>query len=94
MGRDPFLLLDAPLLGTAQIHLFEPLERTVREDFEKGDGNELKGHPAKMQAVHSSSALSVNIFQYWLKNKQVSVIAAACSCNSSMYSASIVLALV
>jgi hypothetical protein len=63
-------------------NLFEPLEQTVREDFEKGDGNELKGHPAKMQAIHSSSALSVNIFQYWLKNKQIPVIAAACGfCN-------------
>ena len=63
-------------------NLFGGLEPTVRKDFEKGDGNELKGHPAKMQAVHSSPAMGVNIFQYWLKNKQVSVIAAACGfCN-------------
>jgi hypothetical protein len=31
-----------------------------------------------MQAVHSSSALSVNIFQYWQKINQVPIIAAEC----------------
>jgi len=31
-----------------------------------------------MQAVHSSSALSVNVFQYWKKIEQVAVIAVAC----------------
>jgi len=62
-------------------NLFEPLEPQVRDCFMKGDGSELIGspsNPAKMQAVHSSSALAVNIFQYWEKNKQVPTIAAAC----------------
>jgi len=62
-------------------NLFEPLEPQVRECFKKGDGSELIGtqnNPAKMQAVHSSSALAVNIFQYWEKNKQVPTIAEAC----------------
>jgi hypothetical protein len=37
----------------------------------------------KMQAVHSSSALGVNIFQYWKKINQVPAIAAACRfCNT------------
>jgi hypothetical protein len=36
-----------------------------------------------MQALHSSSALGVNIFQYWQDIDQVSVIAAACGfCQS------------
>jgi len=36
-----------------------------------------------MQAVHSSSALGVNIFQYWKKINQVPAIAAACRfCNT------------
>lgn len=62
-------------------NLFEPLEPSVRKCFLQGDGNEIIGsqeNPAKMQAVHSSSALSVNIFQYWQKINQVPVIAAAC----------------
>lgn len=62
-------------------NLFEPLAPPVCESFLQGDGNEIIGNvdsPAKMQAVHSSSALSVNIFQYWQKIDQVPVIAAAC----------------
>lgn len=62
-------------------NLFEPLAPDVRKCFEKGDGNEINGSPgspAKMQAVHSSSALSVNIFQYWNTIGKGSEIAAAC----------------
>ena len=50
-------------------NLFEPLMPEVKSDFEDADGGELSGNPCKMQAVHSSSALGVNIFQYWKKNK-------------------------
>ena len=62
-------------------NLFEPLSSDVRKSFEGGDGNEIKESPdgpAKMQAVHSSSALSVNIFQFWQTIRKVSLIAAAC----------------
>lgn len=62
-------------------NLFEPLDSVVCESFAKADGHEISGspcRPAKMQAVHSSSALSVNVFQYWQRIEQVSVIAAAC----------------
>jgi hypothetical protein len=65
-------------------NLFEPLLPEVRYVFKKGDGGELKGSPSKMQAVHSSSALGVNIFQYWLKINQIPNIAAACGfCNKN-----------
>ena len=50
-------------------NLFEPLLSEVKGNFKEADGRELTGNPCKMQAVHSSSALSVNIFQYWKKNK-------------------------
>lgn len=66
---------------TLKENLFEPLEPKVREHFEMADGSEIKESkesPAKMQAVHSSSALGVNIFQYWQKIGQVPAIAAAC----------------
>jgi hypothetical protein len=67
-------------------NLFEPLSKSVRESFMRGDGNEIKsnaGNPAKMQAVHSSSALAVNIFQYWQNIGKASEIAAACElCRS------------
>ena len=62
-------------------NLFEPLESSVHQSFKKGDGSEIIGtpdSPAKMQALHSSSALGVNIFQYWQKRNLVPLIAAAC----------------
>lgn len=65
-------------------NLFEPLHPSVRKCFKAGDGGELIGYPSKMQAIHSSSALGVNIFQYWLKVNQIPKIAAACGlCNKS-----------
>jgi len=65
-------------------NLFEPLLPKVKSSFNQGDGGELTGNPCKMQAVHSSSALGVNIFQYWKKVNQVTVIAAACGfCNTA-----------
>ena len=64
-------------------NLFEPLMIKVRKSLEKADGGELSGNPCKMQAVHSSSALGVNVFQYWKKINQVPAIAAACRfCNT------------
>jgi len=52
----------------------------VRESFASGDGGELGSteFPGKMQAVHSSSALGVNVFQYWKSIGAVDVIAAQC----------------
>ena len=66
-------------------NLFQPLLPEVRESFEKGDGGELgsPGMPGKMQAVHSSSALGANVFQYWKSISKVPDIAAACGfCRS------------
>jgi hypothetical protein len=61
-------------------NLFEPLLPEVRKSFAAGDGDELgsSGSRGKMQAVHSSSALAVNVFQYWKSHSLVPVIAAAC----------------
>ncbi len=52
---------------TLEDNLFEPLSDQARREFEKGDGEELKakGGPPKMHAVHSSAALTVNVFHYW-----------------------------
>jgi len=71
-------------------NLFEPLMLEVKSDFEEADGGELTGgtYPCKMQAVHSSSALGVNIFQYWKRINQVSAIAAICGFCSADKSSS------
>jgi len=61
-------------------NLFQPLLPVVRKSFADGDGAELgsKEYPGKMQAVHSSSALGVNIFQYWKSINAIPAIAAQC----------------
>jgi len=61
-------------------NLFKPLLPEVRKSFAAGDGGELGSteFPGKMQAVHSSSALGVNVFQYWKSIKAVPVIATQC----------------
>ena len=63
------------------MNLYAPLVESARLCFEQGNGNELVSSsesPAKMQAVHSSSALGVNVFQYWEGINQVPIIASAC----------------
>jgi len=62
-------------------NLFSPLTKDTRSGFSYGNGNEIVSSsekPGKMQAVHSSSALAVNVFQYWEEIDQVSVITSAC----------------
>lgn len=66
-------------------NLFEPLLKEVQLDISKGDGGELKGsltQSPKMFALHSSSALGVNIFQYWKKNKKYNEITHALGLSS------------
>jgi hypothetical protein len=49
-------------------NLLEPLSAEVCAHFNDADGNELKQKGAslpKMHALHSSSALAVNVFHYW-----------------------------
>ena len=48
--------------GCTDDNMFQPLSDAARRDFERGGGDELDG---KMCAVHSSSALACNWFDYW-----------------------------
>ena len=66
---------------TLEENLFvDSLSESTARSFSQGDGNELsKGkYPGKMQALHSSSALGVNVFEYWKQNGGASEIALAC----------------
>ena len=46
---------------------FQGLSSSARSDFKRGDGTELgkNGKRGKIQALHSSSALACNWFDYW-----------------------------
>ena len=55
-------------LPTWQENLYRPLSDAAHKAFLNGSGNELQdgaGRAAKMRAAHSSSALVVNVFDYW-----------------------------
>jgi hypothetical protein len=64
-----------------QENLFQPLTTQARKDLEGGDGGELIGserRPAKIQALHSSSALGINVFDYWQKSSDLSTLTSSC----------------
>jgi hypothetical protein len=48
-------------------NLFIPLSPETNAEFSDADGSELgkPGERSKMQALHSSSALACNVFEYW-----------------------------
>ncbi len=67
-------------------NLFQPLSSEIISQFENGDGNEMSdsvSRLAKMKALHSSSAIVVNFFQYW-NDKDVYPILYACNLCSKL----------
>lgn len=59
---------DRGYLESVEDNLFQPLNDMTRTAFIRGSGSELQdtpSRPAKMKALHSSSALAVNVFDYW-----------------------------
>src|SRR5688500_13773394 len=53
--------------GCADDNIFRGLSEGASKDFGSGDGTELgtRGERGKIQALHSSSALACNWFDYW-----------------------------
>lgn len=60
-------------------NLYEPLHPESLSEFERGDGGELHtdGRISNMYAVHSSSALFANAFDYWRRSRNLTAIARA-----------------
>ena len=54
-------------------NLRQPLSTPAQQGFERGAGSELSGH---MRALHSSSALAVNVFDYWTDSDKVPILLA------------------
>ena len=51
------------------------LHPQVRTAFEAGRGGELRGKICSMQALHSSAAMTVNLFQHWVVSQQFQTLA-------------------
>jgi hypothetical protein len=66
-------------------NLFCPISPETRTEFGSGRGDELGelSSRGKMQALHSSSALAVNVFDYW-RNRNIDAIAQACGAPGRM----------
>lgn len=70
-------------------NLFEQLSKESSDYFKSGDGNETKDSKtrlAKMKALHSSSAVVVNLFQYWQKKDVYPIMYACKFCSKSLSS--------
>ena len=54
-------------VANVEENLFVRISPETREELSYGSGNELggSGRRGKMQALHSSSALAYNVFEYW-----------------------------
>ncbi len=52
-----------------ELNLFQPMSPDTKTDFNRGSGGELRARTAtrlpKMNALHSSSVLACNVFDYW-----------------------------
>jgi len=66
-------------------NLYRPLSPATVEEFKHGRGDELgdSTNRGKMQALHSSSALAVNVFEYW-RHRNIAFIAEACGASSGI----------
>src|SRR6187402_1473497 len=64
--------------GCADDNIYGGLSEAARSDFLLGGGGELgvNGQPGKVQAIHSSSALACNVFDYW-RERDLSLLSAA-----------------
>ena len=71
----------AGYVSSLKDNLYRPLFPETQNEFRKGKGEELDG---KMQALHSSSALVVNIFDYWRYLGKADIIAQACGVLSRL----------
>ena len=54
-------------------NLWKPLSASARDAFERGAGSETRGH---MKALHSSSALAANFFDYWTERDKAPLLSA------------------
>ena len=54
------------------------LHPDTKREYERGKGHEREGKRAHMKALHSSSALVVNVFDYWRRQNRIQDIARCC----------------
>ena len=71
---------------TVEENLFLPMSSATLMELSDASGNELGdvGRRGKMQALHSSSALAYNVFEYWRQQEDRETLRRALGLNSSI----------
>jgi hypothetical protein len=60
------------------------LHPETRKEYKRGKGHELEGEKAHMKPLHSSSALVVNVFDYWRRQNRIQDIAKCCGAKGTI----------
>jgi len=60
------------------------LHPDTRDEYARGKGRELYGPRAHMKALYSSSALVVNVFDYWRRENRIQDIAVCCGAEGTV----------
>jgi len=60
------------------------LHPDTRREYARGKGHELHGARAHMKALYSSSALVVNVFDYWRRQNRIQDIATCCGAEGTV----------
>lgn len=60
------------------------LHPETRKEYERGKGHELEGERAHIKALRSSSALVVNVFDYWRRQSRIQDIAKCCGAKGAV----------
>jgi hypothetical protein len=72
-------------VGAVSDNLRVPMSERARAAFDDADGGEMldaDGKPAKMRALHSSSALAINVFAYWEDRSDLTPLLSAMSVDA------------
>lgn len=75
-------------LSKYELNLRQPISIKAKNEFANGSGSELErpgDRPAKMRALHSSSGLVVNVFDYWT-GRDTALLGAALGLDSPILS--------
>ena len=60
------------------------LHPETKKEYKRGKGHEIYGKRAHMKALHSSSALVVNVFDYWRRQNRIEDIARCCGAQGTI----------
>ena len=79
------IALDGSYTRSVEDNIFGgELHPRTRTEYERAEGHELEGERAHMEALHSSSALVVNVFDYWRRRNRIQDIAGCCGAGSDV----------